>query len=285
MVLLGIEHLEQRRRRITPEVATQLVDLVEHEDGVARLDSLQALQDAARQGADVRSPVAADLGLVADATQRDPRELPVHGARDRAAQRRLARSRRANEAQDRALQVLLQLQHGDELEDPLLDLLEAVVVLVEDLAGRGYVEGVLGLRRPRQIRDPLEIGPDGPSLHRTRGLGHQVPQLTLGPLLYVLRHAGVLDPLAELFDLLLRAVVVAELAADGARLLAQDVLALVARELFLNLVPDLPLEVAHLLLARQVLRQRLEPSAHLRRLEQLLLLFDGQSEVGGDHVG
>ena len=36
VVLLGVEHLEQRRRRIAAEVDRHLVDLVEQEDRVAR---------------------------------------------------------------------------------------------------------------------------------------------------------------------------------------------------------------------------------------------------------
>ena len=68
------------------------------EPGVA-----QALDDAAGQGADVGAAVAADLGLVAHAAEREADELAPHGARDRAAERRLADARRADEAEDRAL--------------------------------------------------------------------------------------------------------------------------------------------------------------------------------------
>ena len=42
---------------------------------------------------------------------------------------------RAREAQDRALRLRDELAHGEELEDALLDLLEAEVVLVQDLLG------------------------------------------------------------------------------------------------------------------------------------------------------
>ena len=34
VVLLGVEHLEQRRARVTAEVVADLVHLVHHEDGV-----------------------------------------------------------------------------------------------------------------------------------------------------------------------------------------------------------------------------------------------------------
>ena len=101
-VLLGVEHLEQRRRRIAAEVGADLVDLVEHEHRVARARAAQALDDAARQRADVGAPVAADLRLVAHAAERDAHELAPERARDRAAERGLADAGRPDEAQDRA---------------------------------------------------------------------------------------------------------------------------------------------------------------------------------------
>ena len=53
---------------------------------------------------------------------------------DGLAERGLADARRADQAEDRALELLHALLHGEILEDPLLDLLQAVVVGVEDLS-------------------------------------------------------------------------------------------------------------------------------------------------------
>ena len=62
-------------------------------------------------------------------------------------ERRLADAGRADEAEDRALQLLDERLHREVLEDALLDLLEAVVVLVEDLLGLDEV-----VARPRSCR-------------------------------------------------------------------------------------------------------------------------------------
>jgi hypothetical protein len=48
-VLFGVEHLEQRRRRIAAEVVAELVDLVEDEHRVPRLGAAQPLDDLAGQ--------------------------------------------------------------------------------------------------------------------------------------------------------------------------------------------------------------------------------------------
>jgi hypothetical protein len=69
VVLLGVEDLEQRRRRIAAEVVPDLVDLVEHEHGVGRARLLHALDDLARERADVGAAVTADGGLVVHAAE------------------------------------------------------------------------------------------------------------------------------------------------------------------------------------------------------------------------
>ena len=110
--------------------------------------------------------MAADLGLVADAADRDALELAAERLGDRLAEARLADAGRADEAEDRARRVGLELSHREVLEDAVLDLLEVVVVLVEDLARVVDVEVVLGLGAPRQLDEPLEVGADDAVLGR-----------------------------------------------------------------------------------------------------------------------
>ncbi len=91
--------------------------------------------------ADVRAAVAADLCLVAHAADRKPRELALERARDRLAERRLADAGRPDEAEDLPRRVVAELRDREVLDDPVLDLLEVVVILVQHLArahrGRG----------------------------------------------------------------------------------------------------------------------------------------------------
>ena len=101
VVLRRVEHLEQRARRIALERDAELVDLVEQEDRVLGAGLLHPLDDAAGHGADVGAPVAADVGLVARAAERDADVLAPHRAGDRLGDRRLADARRTDEQQDR----------------------------------------------------------------------------------------------------------------------------------------------------------------------------------------
>src|SRR6185436_16550127 len=84
VVLLRVEHLEQRGGRIPAEIRAHLVDLVEQEDGIVRAHALQVLDDLAGQRADVRAPVAPDLRLITHAAERDAYKLPARRTRDAA---------------------------------------------------------------------------------------------------------------------------------------------------------------------------------------------------------
>ena len=102
MVLRGVEHLEQRRRRIAAPVGAQLVDLVEQDHRIHRARVAQGAHEPARQRADIGAAMSADFGLVAHAAERHPDELPAGRPGDRLADRGLAGSRRADQRQDGA---------------------------------------------------------------------------------------------------------------------------------------------------------------------------------------
>ena len=98
--------------RIATIVATELVDLVEHQYRVVRLGAPHRLNQAARHGADVRPAMAAQFGFVVHTAQAHALELASQRPSDRLAQRRFADARRADEAKDRRLGVRVQLQHA-----------------------------------------------------------------------------------------------------------------------------------------------------------------------------
>jgi hypothetical protein len=66
-VLLGIEHFEQRRGRISAKVGRHLVDLVEKEQRIAHAALGQILDDLAGHGTDIGASMAADFRLVSNA--------------------------------------------------------------------------------------------------------------------------------------------------------------------------------------------------------------------------
>ena len=70
VVLLGVKDFEQGGLRVTLDVvAAHLVDFVEDEDGVARLDLTQVLDDTTRHGTDIGLSVSTQLRLIAHAAK------------------------------------------------------------------------------------------------------------------------------------------------------------------------------------------------------------------------
>ena len=283
-VLLGVQNLQQRGGRIAPPIGAELVHLVEQEQRVRLPGLLHALDYLARHGADICPAVTANFGLVAHAAQAHAGELAAGRARDRLAERRLAHARRADEAQDRALELLVPGLHGQILEDPLLYLLQTVVVGVQDLLG--LLDVALDARAllPRNAQQPIEIVAHDGGLGRHRAHVAQLLQLRLSLLARFLAQLGLADLLLELRQFVLAVLALAELLLNGFHLLIQVVLALGLLHLPLDAVADalLHLEDADLALHEAV--DLFQPLGDGRQLEQLLLVADLERQVLRDGV-
>src|SRR6266699_1937471 len=71
VVLFGIENFEQRSRRIAAIVRAELVDFVEHHHRIVHAGAANRLNDAAGHRAYIGTPMAAQLGFVANAAETD----------------------------------------------------------------------------------------------------------------------------------------------------------------------------------------------------------------------
>src|SRR5262249_15053177 len=151
--------------------------------------------------ADVRTPVAADLGLVTHAAQGHPYELAIRRARNALPKRGLTNTGWAHEAKNRTAQLIYPLLDSEILDNALLDLLQPVVVFVQHLLGAGDVLDDLGPLLPRHLDQPVDVVADHRRFSRHRGHHLQLVQLASGLLAGFLRHARLGDLLLELGDL------------------------------------------------------------------------------------
>ena len=183
------------------------------------------------------------------------------------------------------MQVVLELAHGEELEDAVLDLVEVVVVAVEDLAGMLHVEVVLAARAPGQGDDPVEVGADDRVLGALRrDLGEPV-ELAPGRLVDLLRERELLDLAAQFVDLRLLLVGLAQLLLDGLELLAQEVLALALVDLAAHVALDLRAQLQHVELAGQDADELAHALLDVVLLEQVLLVLGLDAHGAGDEEG
>ena len=184
-----------------------------------------------------------------------------------------------DEAEDRALHVLLQLAHGQVFEDPLLDLLEVVVVGVEDLARAPQVEPVAAGLAPGENGQPVEIGPDDRVFGRAGVHSGQPLELAFGLGQHLVRGVGLLDPLPELAELGVFALAFAQLVLDRLDLLAEEMVALGLGELAADLLLDLGRKLEDRELPREVLPQPLEPGPDVDLAQEALLLLDRERQA------
>jgi hypothetical protein len=137
VVLLGVEHFQKRRRLGSPRKSMPSLSISSSRKSGLRTPTLvRRLQHLARHRTDVGAAVAADFGFVTHAAQGHAHELAAGGARHTIWPRRgLANARGADQAQDGRLDLVDTLLHREVLEDAFLDLVKAVVVLVQHLFG------------------------------------------------------------------------------------------------------------------------------------------------------
>ena len=139
---------------------------------------------------------------------------------------------------------------------------------------------------PGERQDPLEVGADDAVLGGRRRQPLEPRELALRRLGGILRQRQLLEPLAQLVDLGLLRVALAELLLDRLQLLAQEVLALALLHLGLDLRLDLRAELEHLELAVQDRRDLAQPLLDVDRLEQLLALLGlDAAQRRGDEMG
>ncbi|MNZ33443.1 hypothetical protein D3C78_507890 [compost metagenome] len=284
VVLLGVEHFQQRRGGIATHVAAHLVDLVEQEQRVAHADLGHLLDQAARHGTDIGTAMATDLGFVTHATQGHAHELAVCGASDGLGQGSLADAGRADQAEHRALDLLHPLLHGEVFEDALLHLLQPVVIGVEDVLGLGQVQANLAFGLPRHIDQPIDVG-----THHGRFGGHrrhllELVQFGIGLGQGFLGQSGVVDTLLQLLDFVVALVDITQFLLNGLHLLIQIVLTLAALHLLLDAAADALLDLQQVDFGIQQRQDVLDALGKLGQLEDFLLLFDLQRHVGGHGV-
>src|SRR5579885_2942336 len=169
MVLLRVKDFQQRGCRVAPEVRADLIDLIEDEERVGGAGGRHGLENAARQRADVGTPMPANFGLVVNAAQREAHKLAVQRLRDRAAKRGLAYAWRPHKAENRAAHRGGELAHSDIFQDALFDLWQPVVVLFKDGGGFTHIETVNGDLAPGPADEPSQIAPQGPALGGLKG--------------------------------------------------------------------------------------------------------------------
>src|SRR5215475_7829044 len=159
-ILRGVEDLQQRGGRVAVKTRAELVDFIEHEDGIATAGLSDALNNIARKCANIGTPMASNIRLVVDSTQTLAHELAIHRPSDALPERSLAHSRGTHQAQNRAFPFRHELTNREKFNNALFHFLEAVMVSVENFTRLWKIDLFFGKNAPREFRQPVQISPD-----------------------------------------------------------------------------------------------------------------------------
>src|ERR1700737_1845117 len=102
--------------------------------------------------------MTAQFGFIANATETQALKVATHSAGNRTAQGSLAHARWSDETKNRALGVGTQFDDRQEFQNPLFNVLNVVVILVQDFLGFVQIKSIFGRFLPRQFQDEVEIG-------------------------------------------------------------------------------------------------------------------------------
>ena len=200
-VLLRVKHLQEGAGGIPSKIGAELVNLVEHEDGVDRADAVHALDDSSRQRPDVGPAMPPDFRFVADPPERYPGEFSVGRPCNGAAQGGLTDAGGADQAKDRAFGLSDQAANRQVFQDPLLHFFQAMMIFFEHGLGVSEIEILSGPLGPGKIHQPIQVIPDHGALGRHRGHGFKTADFFFRFLHHRGGHLGLADLLAELFHL------------------------------------------------------------------------------------
>ncbi len=252
--------------------------------------------------------MTANLGLVAHAAQRHPYKLAVEAAGNALAERGLADAGRTDQAQNRCaefgildpllsrallllaflvklVRLVSQLAHRQELQDALLDIVQAVVVIVQDGAGADDVQNFLVALAPRHVGEPVDVIAHDGAFGTAAGGALQSGQFLEGFFLDLAGHARHFNFLAQGLDLGRPVFAAAEFLADGLHLLAQIVLALVGVHLLFDAPGHFLVHIEALEVAAQVLQHQGQALLNAAGVQHRLFFLDGPGSVVGDLVG
>ena len=177
-----------------------------------------------------------------------------------------------------------ELAHSQELEDPVLDVAESIVILVEDPLRFVQLEVLLAADVPGQLGDVLQEGPDDLRLHRLAADPAQPAELAVDLLARLGRQLEGLETLPQLLEVV-PLVALAQLALDGLELLAEKHLPLPLAQFLLDLGLDVLLRVEHPDLTLDVHQHPPEPLLDAQRLQQHLALRRGDVDIACHQIG
>ena len=195
--------------------------------------------------------MTADFRFITHTAQRNAGKFALNRLGNTACQACFAYTRRSYQTQNRSACAFGQRTHCQILQNALLNLLQAVVVIIKNSLRLIQVKIILGEFAPRQCQQRINIGADYRSLRRHRRHFRQTSQLLVDFFRHVLRHFQLGHLLLVISNFCLYVFVFAKLLADSLNLLTQIILLLILLHLLVYLLGNIFGYIGNFLLTHQ----------------------------------
>ena len=156
-VLLRIKHLEQRACRITVIGSRKLIHLIQYHDRIGYPALLDSIHDTARHGSDIGPSVAADIRFIPYTAQGNTHILAPHRLGNCLSDAGLAGTGSSDKEQDGTGLLMPQIHHGNLLNNPVLYVAQAKMVLVQNPLSFIQINFFRRLLFPLETRDKIQI--------------------------------------------------------------------------------------------------------------------------------
>ncbi|MNJ38086.1 hypothetical protein D3C77_329260 [compost metagenome] len=227
--------------------------------------------------------MALDFGLVAHTAHAEAVERSSQGLGDGFANAGLAHARRTHQQHDGAADLAFPGTDGEELEDPVLDVIEPGMVLVEHLARMFEVELVLAVHPPGQGSGPVQVVTGNGVFGRAGFQDRQLAHLFIDAFFTGRRQCLALQALFELLKVGTAVVLgQAKLLLDDLELFLEEEFALVLTDLAVHFGRDLVLQAGDLDLLAQHRQDFFHALEDRHAVEHFLQLSTGS---GGQRCG
>ena len=189
--------------------------------------------------------MAANFRFISDTTEGHANEFPPRRARDRLSERCFTDTRRPHETKDRPFHLVHPLLHGEVFKNTVLDLFQAIMVLIQYFLGDIEVFFNLGVLFPRDTQHPVEIIAHHRRFRRHWAHGAQLLQLSLRLFLSFFAELGFVDFFLKFGQFVLAVFVIAQFLLNGLHLLIQIIFALGFLHLTLDPATDALFHLHH----------------------------------------
>ena len=284
LVLFRIKHFKKSVRRVSLEICADLIHFIKQENRVIHSAVLDVGYDPSGDSSYICPSVSSDLSLVSYSAQRHSGEFSSCGSCYGFGYGSLSYSRRANQTDYRALYRLVKVNNGKIFQDPFLDFIHSVVILIKDLFSLTEVRVDLAGFLPRQSHYGLHVVSDNCCICR---VGTHLGEFGYLPLhlffvfFFQLQFVQFIHPAGGFCS---RFLAESQFILDDLHLFVKEVFFLVLFYAVLHLFVKVQFQSEDLVLLRYYSVKYLEPFLNVKSFKYLLFLRYSDIHLSSDGV-